>query len=79
MDIVTTNRTITVEHGTQVDEKYIDMNGYNCMAVITSQTFNDEGVQFEYTQSRHHPDYFRFQDVAVRKKNGMSELSVNIF
>ena len=79
MDIVTSKRTLTVEHVTQVDEKYIDMNGYNCMAVITSQTFNDEGVQFEYTQSRHHPDYFRFHDVAVRKKNGMSELSVNIF
>ena len=79
MDIVTSKRTLTVEHVTQVDEKYIDMNGYNCMAVITSQTFNDEGVQFEYTQSRHHPDYFRFQDVAVRRKNNMSELPVNIF
>ena len=70
MNIVTSKRTLTVEHVTQVDEKYIDLKGYNCMAVITSQTFNDEGVQFEYTQSRHHPDYFQFQDVAVRKKSG---------
>ena len=37
------------------------------MAVITSQTFDDNGIQFEYTQSRHRPDYFLFQDVATRR------------
>ena len=65
--ITTSKRTLTVEHVTQVDEKYIDLKGYNCMAVITSQTFDDNGIQFEYTQSRHHPDFFQFQDVATRK------------
>lgn len=70
MTIATSKRTLTVEHVTQVDEKYIDLKGYNCMAVITSQTFNDDGIQFEYTQSRHHPDYFRFQDIATRKRTG---------
>ena len=69
LTIATSKRTLTVEHVTQVDEKFIDLKGYNCMAVITSQTFDDNGIQFEYTQSRHHPDYFQFQDVAVRKKN----------
>ena len=68
MTITTSKRTLTVEHVTQIDEKYIDMKDYNCMAVITSQTFNDDGVQFEFTQSRHRPDYFRFQDVATRRK-----------
>lgn len=67
LTITTSKRTLTVEHVTQIDEKYIDLKDYNCMAVITSQTFDDNGIQFEYTQSRHHPDYFRFQDVAVRK------------
>ena len=66
--IATSKRTLTVERATQIDEKYIDMNDYNCMAVITSQTFDDNGVQFEFTQSRHRPDYFRFQDVATRRK-----------
>ena len=66
--ISTSKRTLTVEHVTQVDEKYIDMKDYNCMAVITSQTFDDNGVQFEFTQSRHRPDYFRFQDVATRRR-----------
>ena len=57
-------------HGIQgfLDEKYIDLNDYNCMAVITSQTFDDNGMQFEYTQSRHRPDYFRFQDIASRRR-----------
>ena len=66
--MATSKRTLTVEHVTQIDEKYIDMKDYNCMAVITSQTFDDNGVQFEFTQSRHRPDYFRFQDVATRRK-----------
>ena len=65
--ITTSKRTLTVEHVTQIDEKYIDLKDYNCMAVITSQTFDDNGIQFEYTQSRHRPDFFRFQDVATRK------------
>ena len=68
--ISTSKRTMTVEHVTQIDETYLDMNDYNCMAVITSQPFNADGIQFEYTQSRHRPDHFQFQDVATRKKGG---------
>lgn len=66
--IATSKRTLTVERVTQIDEKYIELNDYNCMAVITSQTFNSDGIQFEYTQSRHRPDYFRFLDVATRRR-----------
>ena len=57
-----------MERVTQVDEKYIDLHDYNCMAVISSQTFDDNGILFEFTQSRHRPDYFRFQDVATRRR-----------
>ena len=38
----------------------------NCLAVVTSQTFNGMGIMFEYTQSRHVPEYFCFMDTAVR-------------
>ncbi len=75
LTITTSKRTLTVEHVTQIDEKYIDLKDYNCMAVITSQTFDDNGIQFEYTQSRHQPDYFRFQDVATRKTSSLECLS----
>ena len=69
MTIVNSKRVMTVEKITQIDEKYLhlDANDYNCMAVVSSHTYNSDGVMFEFTQSRHRPDYFRFQDNAVRK------------
>lgn len=71
MTIVNSKRIMTVEKMTQIDEKYLKMNAedYNCMAVVSSQTYNSDGVMFEYTQSRHRPDYFRFYENAVRKSN----------
>ena len=68
MQIVTSKRKTTVEHSTQSDEKYMDLGDYNGSTVITSQTFNADGIMFEYTQSRHRPDYFCFQDTAVRRR-----------
>ncbi len=67
--IVNSKRTMTVEKMTEIDEKYLDMDAleYNCLAVVSSQTFDSNGIMFEYTQSRHRPDYFRFQDNAVRR------------
>ena len=69
MTIVNSKRIMTVEKVTQIDEKYLNLNinDYNCVAVISSQTYNSDGIMFEYTQSRHRPDYFRFYDNAVRK------------
>lgn len=69
MTIVNSRRVMTVEKITQIDEKYLELNSeeYNCMAVVTSYTYNSDGVMFEFTQSRHRPDYFRFQDNAVRR------------
>lgn len=69
MTIVNSRRVMTVEKITQIDEKYLELNSeeYNCMAVVTSYTYNSDGVMFEFTQPRHRPDYFRFQDNAVRR------------
>ena len=44
------------------------MKDYNCLAVVSSMTYNAEGVMFEYTQSRHRPDCFVFYDTAHRVK-----------
>ncbi len=65
--IVTSKRIMTVEKMTEIDEKYLQLGDYNCLAVVSSQTYNSDGIMFEYTQSRHRPDYFRFQDNAVRR------------
>ena len=68
MQVATSKRTITVEHATQEDQRLLNLGDYNCLAVVSSQTFNSDGLLFEYTQSRHQPDYFSFHDTAVRKK-----------
>jgi GntR family trehalose operon transcriptional repressor len=68
MSIVMSKRTITVEKVTQIDEDSLDLKGYDTLAVVTGQTFNSEGVMFEWTQSRHRPDYFTFQTTALRHK-----------
>lgn len=72
VSIVTSKRTMTVEKMTEIDEKYLDLNDYNCLAVVSSQTYNSDGTMFEYTQSRHRPDFFRFQDNATRSKRNPS-------
>ena len=64
--IVTSKRTMTVEKMTEIDGKYLDLGDCNCLAVVSSQTYNGDGVMFEYTQSRHRPDYFCFRDNATR-------------
>lgn len=68
IQIVTSKRKITAARAMPADKEYLDLNGYDFVAVVTSQTFNADGVLFEYTQSRHHPDYFCFEDIATRKK-----------
>ena len=68
MSIVMSKRTITVERITQIDEDCLNLKGYDTLAVVTGQTFNSEGVMFEWTQSRHRPDYFTFQTTAMRHK-----------
>ena len=67
--IVNSRRIMTVEKITEIDEKYLELNSeeYNCMAVVTSHTYDSNGIMFEFTQSRHRPDSVRFQDNAVRR------------
>lgn len=67
VSIINSKRVVTVEKAEPLDLQYLDMADCNCLAIVSSQTYNDNGVMFEYTQSRHHPNYFRFQDNAVRK------------
>ena len=69
MTIVNSKRIMTVEKVTEIDEKYLHLNvkDYNCVAVVSSQTYNSDGVMFEYTQSRNRPDHFRFYDNALRR------------
>ncbi len=66
MEIAMSKRKMTVEKVTEVDLKVLSLGDYNCLAVVSSQTFNGMGIMFEYTQSRHVPEYFCFMDTATR-------------
>ena len=69
MTIVNSKRIMTVEKVTEIDEKYLHLKvkDYNCVAVVSSQTYNSDGVMFEYTKSRHRPDHFLLYDNARRR------------
>ncbi len=68
MQITTSNRRITSERATPADSKYLDLQDLDFVSVITGNTYNSKGIMFEWTQSRHRPDYFCFYDTAVRKR-----------
>jgi GntR family trehalose operon transcriptional repressor len=68
MRIATSKRTVTVERITKEDERLLDVDDFDFLAVVSGQTFNGNGLMFEYTQSRHRPDYFTFHTTAVRGK-----------
>lgn len=66
LTVATSKRTITVERATDHDRDMLDLGDADYVAVMTSQTFDGQGIMFEYTESRHHPEMFCFHDTAVR-------------
>lgn len=68
MEIATVKRTVTIERATPFDEKYLELDDYNCVPVLTSKVFNGDGIQFEYTESRHRPENFIFNTVLSKSQ-----------
>ena len=68
MKIMTSKRKMPTELATAEDKKYLELGDYNCLAIVSGRVFNELGIQFEYTESRHRPDYFCFEDTATRHK-----------
>lgn len=69
MKILTSKRRMTAELATTEDKRWLELDDYNCLVIISGRVFNAEGIQFEYTESRHRPDYFCFEDTATRHRN----------
>ena len=63
--IMTSKRKMTAELATSEDKKYLELEDYNCLAIVSGRVFNSDGIQFEYTESRHRPDYFCFEDIVL--------------
>ncbi|OZU89148.1 trehalose operon repressor [Virgibacillus indicus] len=62
-------KEIVVEEPTEEDRQLLDLEGFSNVAVIKSQVYLADASLFQYTESRHRPDKFRFVDFARRIKN----------
>ncbi|WP_100406340.1 trehalose operon repressor [Bacillus solitudinis] len=62
-------KEITVETPTKEDKLLLDLDGYSNIVVVRSHVYLENAMLFQYTESRHRPDKFRFVDFARRGKN----------
>jgi len=61
-------KEIVIEEPTEEDRALLDLEGFHNMVVIKSYVYLDDANIFQYTESRHRPDKFRFVDFARRMK-----------
>ncbi|GAE26128.1 trehalose operon transcriptional repressor [Halalkalibacter wakoensis JCM 9140] len=61
-------KEITVEPPTNEDRDLLDLKGYDTIVVVKSHVYLEDTTLFQYTESRHRPDKFRFVDFARRMK-----------
>lgn len=59
-------RTISVELATEEDHQHLELGSFNCVAVVESHSFNSRGVMFGFTQTRSHPETFRYKVISKR-------------
>ncbi|MCA1065361.1 trehalose operon repressor [Rossellomorea sp. AcN35-11] len=60
-------KEIVVEECTDEDRKYLDLHDYDHVVVVKNYVHLKDATLFEYTESRHRLDMFRFVDFARRK------------
>ncbi|WP_332630843.1 trehalose operon repressor [Halalkalibacter flavus] len=61
-------KEITVERPTEEDKELLDLKEYDTIVVVKSHVYLDDATMFQYTESRHRPDKFRFVDFARRTR-----------
>jgi GntR family transcriptional regulator, trehalose operon transcriptional repressor len=61
-------KEIVVEEPTEEDLELLDMEGFQNIVVVRGRTYLDDARIFQYTESRHRPDKFRFVNFARREK-----------
>ncbi|TKC15311.1 trehalose operon repressor [Robertmurraya kyonggiensis] len=59
-------KEIVVTEPTEEDRELLDLEGFSNVVVIKSYAFLDDATLFQFTESRHRPDKFRFVDFARR-------------
>ena len=66
LKIAYAEKEITVQTATEEDKRLLDLRGYDMVAVVKSYTYLEGRNLFQYTESRHRPDKFKFVDFARR-------------
>lgn len=66
LNISYARKEIVVEECTEEDNEYLDINGFQHIVVVRNYIFLDDTSLFQYTESRHRLDKFRFVDFARR-------------
>ncbi|WP_082676505.1 trehalose operon repressor [Shouchella shacheensis] len=61
-------KEIVIEEPIAEDERYLDLDGATNIVVVRSYAYLEDATLFQYTESRHRPDKFRFVDFARRVK-----------
>ncbi|MBS6644827.1 MAG: trehalose operon repressor [Clostridiaceae bacterium] len=60
-------KEITVHPVTEEDQQMLDLKSYDMVVVVKSYTYLEDSTLFQYTESRHRPDKFKFVDFAKRR------------
>ncbi len=61
-------KEITVQRPTEEDKEYLDLEKYNMIVVVKNYIYLEDTSLFQYGESRHRPDKFKFVDFARRNK-----------
>ena len=61
-------KEITVIPATNEEKQLLDMLDYDLLVCVKSYSYLEDATLFEYTESKHRPDKFRFVDFARRMK-----------
>src|SRR5699024_2179786 len=67
LNISFAKKEITVQRVSNEDKEYLDLEDYDMIVVVKSYTYLDDASLFQYTESRHRPDKYRFVDFACIK------------
>lgn len=59
-------KEIIVEEPTEEDKQLLDLEGFHSIVIIKNYVYLEDASLFQYTESRHRPDKFRFVDFARR-------------
>ena len=68
LNIAYARKEITIDHVSNQDHILLDIGRDQHVVSIKSQVYLADGRQFQYTESRHKLDKFRFVDFATRQK-----------